>query len=1139
MRKIVLILACVAMAVQAMGQAAPNRTWKTKVSDALGLMPAPDPAEYNRLMGDLLSTGSQGVDMLVSMFDGTNNVPVAYALSGWAAFVSSGHEADRKVFAEGIVRGLDGSADPEIAAFYIRLLQQAGGDESVDALTARVSDKRLGSPALVALASIGTPKAKQAIAGAVKTGEGDRVALAHAVGDAAVASPEIEQVLLSWLGSDDTLDKEAYYALSKIGTSASLPALRAAAEKAQYTGEPTNATEAYSQLIAKLYADGRSKEAGAEANRLLKKATAAGAEQSRIAAARILASQPGKTTTAFVVKAMKDTNRAYRNAVLDATRPYADAALYEALIPVLTKSKDAAAQTDLIAYFGCQKAAQALPAVLDRFNDADAELSAAAMWAATRIGGMEVPAALAAVLGGEDAARIAVAEACLASYKGNIDAVVAPVAENGSVQGRVAALELLGRRGATSRADVVLKAAGDLNPTVAKAASDALAGVVTDKDLPALYSLLESMSSASDANAAAVQHAVAVAMKNMPVSDKAAAIASRMKANEAKKSLYYSVLAEAGVPEAVDIISEGFSDGTPSQKDDAFRALLNVQGMAAADRLLGIASGSEARYAVDALGRYIELAAQSGATAENKVLMLSGALDVLASNPAIGPEMAARLRAIVLGKVEQNKTFQGLILAGRYLDDPDGAVRQAAAMAVQNTALAHTEYYGPVVENLLKKACDADQSADSGYHREAVNKHLASLPKNGGYVSMFNGKDLSGWKGLVEDPIARAKMKPAELAKKQAVADEAMHRDWKVDNGMLVYVGQGFDNICTEKLYRDFEMYVDWKLDAEGQEGDAGIYLRGTPQVQIWDTSRRNVGAEVGSGGLYNNTENPSKPTSVADNKLGDWNTFYIKMVGDRVTVVLNGQKVVDNVMLENFWDRSQPIFPIEQIELQAHGTKVYFRNLYINELPQIEPTKLSAEEQKEGFRLLYDGTNMHGWIGNTRDYVSENGAIALYPGNGGGGNLYTKEEFGDFVLRFEFQLTEGANNGIGIRTPLEGDAAYVGMEIQVLDNEAPIYSQLEKYQYHGSVYGVIAAKRGFLKPVGEWNTQEIWIKGDDIRVTLNGTVITEGNIAEASKNGTLDHRDHPGLQNKKGHIGFLGHGSEVRFRNIRIKELK
>lgn len=175
-----------------------------------------------------------------------------------------------------------------------------------------------------------------------------------------------------------------------------------------------------------------------------------------------------------------------------------------------------------------------------------------------------------------------------------------------------------------------------------------------------------------------------------------------------------------------------------------------------------------------------------------------------------------------------------------------------------------------------------------------------------------------------------------------------------------------------------------------------------------------------------------------------------------------------------------------------------------------MKPTELSAEEKAEGFKLLYDGTNMHGWTGNTRDYVSEDGAIVLYPGNGGGGNLYTVDEYKDFVFRFDFMLTEGANNGIGIRAPLEGDAAYVGMEIQVLDNESPIYSQLEKYQYHGSVYGVIPAKRGFLKPVGEWNSEEIRIKGNDIRVTLNGEVILEGNIAEASKNGTIDHKDHP-----------------------------
>lgn len=245
-----------------------------------------------------------------------------------------------------------------------------------------------------------------------------------------------------------------------------------------------------------------------------------------------------------------------------------------------------------------------------------------------------------------------------------------------------------------------------------------------------------------------------------------------------------------------------------------------------------------------------------------------------------------------------------------------------------------------------------------------------------------------------------------------------MRADWVVNNGLLEFVGNGFDNICTEKQYGDFEMYVDWKLYAEGTEADAGIYLRGTPQVQMWDTSRRNVGAQVGSGGLYNNQINPSTPSHVADNPLGTWNTFYIKMVGDRVTVLLNGEKVVDNVILENYWDRSQPIFPIEQIELQAHGTRVAYRNLYINELEQVKPTELSAEEQAEGFKLLYDGTNMHNWIGNTKDYVSQDGAIVLYPGNGGGGNLYTKDEYKDFIFRFDFMLTEGANNGVGIRTP-------------------------------------------------------------------------------------------------------------------------
>ena len=277
----------------------------------------------------------------------------------------------------------------------------------------------------------------------------------------------------------------------------------------------------------------------------------------------------------------------------------------------------------------------------------------------------------------------------------------------------------------------------------------------------------------------------------------------------------------------------------------------------------------------------------------------------------------------------------------------------------------------------------------------------------------------------------------------------------------------------------------------------------------------------------------------VADQKVGEWNTFRIKMIGERVSVWLNDELVTDNVVLENYWDRNQPIFPTEQIELQAHGSKVAYRDIFIKEIERPEPFKLSADEQKEGFKILFDGTNLNEWTGNKKDYVVESGNIVLYPSQSFGGNLYTKEQFDNFIFRFEFMLTPGANNGLGIRTPLEGDAAYGGMELQILDNDAPIYKDLEIYQYHGSVYGVIPAKRGYLKPTGEWNYQEVVADGDNIKVILNGTTILDGNIREASKNGTIDGKDHPGLLNKTGHIGFLGHGSEVKFRNIRVKPLK
>jgi hypothetical protein len=260
-------------------------------------------------------------------------------------------------------------------------------------------------------------------------------------------------------------------------------------------------------------------------------------------------------------------------------------------------------------------------------------------------------------------------------------------------------------------------------------------------------------------------------------------------------------------------------------------------------------------------------------------------------------------------------------------------------------------------------------------------------------------------------------------------------------------------------------------------------------------------------------------------------------MVGERVTVYLNGELVTDNVVLENYWDRSLPIFAKEAIELQAHGEDLGFRNVYVREIATGNDL-LSESEKKEGFKSLLNGKDLDHWIGNKTDYLMENDELLVRPKQGGHGNLYTAEQYSNFIFRFDFKLTPGANNGLGIHTPLEGDAAYVGKELQILDNTAEIYAQLKPYQYHGSVYGVIAAKKGALKPVGEWNSQEVVVKGDHIKITLNGEVILDGNVKEASKNGTVDHTDHPGLQRNKGHIAFLGHGSELAFRNIRIKDL-
>lgn len=204
-----------------------------------------------------------------------------------------------------------------------------------------------------------------------------------------------------------------------------------------------------------------------------------------------------------------------------------------------------------------------------------------------------------------------------------------------------------------------------------------------------------------------------------------------------------------------------------------------------------------------------------------------------------------------------------------------------------------------------------------------------------GFTALFNGRDLNGWKGVLDppadSPAVRAKMTPDQLAAAQEKANQKMRDHWKVENGALVYDGKGF-SLATAKDYGDFEMFVDWKIE---KAGDSGIYLRGAPQVQIWDPDNHPGQPGAGSGGLYNNQKNPAVPLKTADKPVGEWNRFQILMQGDRVTVFLNGETVVLNTPLENYWERDKPIYPTGEIELQHHGSRLEFKNIYIRELPR------------------------------------------------------------------------------------------------------------------------------------------------------------------------------------------------------------
>lgn len=1127
MKNIFHLLTILLLSTFSMGSfAQDNRTLDTKVADILAQMPTKNLSHLNKAMNEIVEMGDAGFQKLAQQLTPAgvgDDTAVRFAINSLARYSSDLEHCKARAFTEeNLLDALKKQTDVEVKTFLLNQLNLVAGEKTIAEISPLLSDADLCEPATQTLLSINEKVAAKEFVAALSKVEGKcKATLVRALGELKCEGA-VAQITPFVNAGEPWMRKTALAALANIASPDSYKILLKAAESVGFKYEATNAAEAFLDYTARLGEQNETELCKKACKAIFKANQSAELLHNYSKALSICAETFGYEVTPLLLKAVENNDKAFRYAALNLAENIGGIADTRRWIE---KGKTASPQTkaEIVSMLGRRGDLLAVDFVTKNVDCVSPEVREEAMTALAKLQGNEAaPVLIAHLAKGEDIEATKAVLTQLLDQKH-----LAPVAaemKKASGKTKAAFIDLIAAKAGTQYFDEIRGAisTGDLDEK--DAAFRALKQVSTQENLDELIPLLLNVK--MENHVSEVQAAVVAAAKGVEAEQqKSGKLLTALNSTNEKERII-AVLPEVGGPVALETVTKYFNTSSGKTKDAAFNALTSWKDYSASKSLAEIAENNTGEYRDKAVANFVRMVRSANLPDDQKLLQYRKIMPFATS---------AQNKRAIISSIGNLKTFLSLVYLEQFLADKEleGAAANSIMKITLPTGDENNGFSGKFVRNLLERAQEKLTGDDSQYHKINIKNYLNNMPNDVGFVSMFNGKDLDGWEGLVENPIARAKMSAAELAKKQEAANSKMLENWSVKDGMIVFNGKG-DNLCSVKDYGDFDLMVDWRIT---KNGDSGLYLRGTPQVQIWDTSRVDVGAQVGSGGLYNNQKHPSKPLKVADNPVGEWNTFRVTMIGENVTVYLNGELVVDNVPLENYWDRSQPIFEKEAIELQAHGNELAFRNIYVREINTKE-IGLTQQEKADGFVSLFNGKNLDGWQGNKTDYFAENNELTVNPKMGGHGNLFTEKEYADFNFRFDFQLTPGANNGLGIRAPLEGDAAYAGMELQILDNTAPIYANLAEYQYHGSVYGVIPAKRGFLNPVGEWNSQEVIVKGTKIKITLNGEVILDGDIAEASRNGTLDGKNHPGLDRAKGYIGFLGHGSELKFRNIRIKEL-
>ena len=402
-----------------------------------------------------------------------------------------------------------------------------------------------------------------------------------------------------------------------------------------------------------------------------------------------------------------------------------------------------------------------------------------------------------------------------------------------------------------------------------------------------------------------------------------------------------------------------------------------------------------------------------------------------------------------------------------------------------------------------------------------------------GYASLFNGRDLAGWRGITREedfylPPTRRAMMPEKRWQLQAKADEEMRKYWHVRDGVLFFDGGG-NSIAAEKYYGNYEVVADWRLLRVF--GDSGFYLRGMPQVQIWDPRMWNG---LGSACLWNNPTEPFAALECADRPIGSWNRCRMRIIGDRVWVWLNGVKTVDGIRLENSRNPGQGIPLVDNFELQCHGDPVEFRNIFLKELPEAaeDIPDPAAAVRGERIDLLKDG--LASWKASdpklTMGWSVKDGVLSNYVtadpeknsrGGSGGTHLVTKrEDFFDFDLSYDVLVPAKCNSGVYLRGRYE---------IQVCDS----YGRKTDCHNMAALYDLLTPTAAAEKPAGEWQHVDLTLYKRHLTVTLNGVRIIDNQPVGGVTPGALD-----GNEFVAGPILLQGDHSNASFRNMILTKI-